>query len=40
MKDGIVAVPSYITAIYDDYDADWNQNKTNTINPPKLNAVE
>ena len=40
MRDGIVVVPSYITAIFTDYGDDWNQNKIENINPHKLNAVE
>jgi hypothetical protein len=40
MKDNNVAVPRYIVDIYDDYDVEWNQNKTHTIMPPKLNSFE
>lgn len=38
MKDNIVVVPKYIRDIYDDYDIEWNQNKTHTVMPPKLNS--
>jgi hypothetical protein len=41
MKDSIVAIPSYIKDIFNDYDSDWNQNKTGLDStPPKLGAAE
>lgn len=40
MKGNTVVVPRYILDIYDDYDLEWNQNKTQTITPPKLASFE
>lgn len=34
MQDNVVTVPSYIREIYDDYNVDWNENKTTLIGLP------
>lgn len=31
MQDNVVPVPSYIREIYDDYNLDWNENKTTLL---------
>ena len=40
MKGNTVVVPQYIVDIYNDYDVEWNQNKTHNITPPKLASFE
>ena len=37
MSGNVVAVPSYIQEIYNDYNSDWNNNKTGL---PTLNSTE
>lgn len=45
MQDNTVPVPSYIQEIYEDYNLDWNENKTTLISSqttsvPKLASNE